>query len=342
MIKIADTVVLIVSFAAIIGLLGSYTAPYVDPNVFYPSSLLGLGYHYLLLGNIVLFCYWLVRWRRMALVCLLVMLCGYPFIRTYYGFNAWEDTEPLRGDVELLSYNVCQMDLHDSSSLAGIVKYVESFEGDFVCLQEFPKRGSVFRLFPSYAEHCQYGDAAILSRRPLLGQGNVEFPKGYSASCVYADVVLPEDTVRVYCVHLESYRLGYKEQKIYKELTGGTSDDIPQGVKTILGRLVVANKNRAREASVIKKHMETSPHPVIICGDFNDTPLSYTYHVLSCDMRDSFVEKGHGIGNTYIGEFPSFRIDHILHSPSLETVFYLRDTVLYSDHYAIQAKMMIK
>lgn len=342
MIRIADTVVLIISFVVIIGLLGSYTSPYVDPNVFCPSSLLGLGYHYLLLGNIVLFCYWLMRWRRMALIELLVILAGYPFIRTYYGFNSVEETGDVVCDVELLSYNICQMDLYDTVSFSGIEDYIEAFEGDFICLQEFPRKKSAERLFPSYPQSCRYGDVAIFSRYPLADKGNIFFPKGCTSACVYADIILPKDTVRVYCVHLESYRLGYKEQKIYKELTGGTSDDISQGVKTILGRLIVANKNRAKEAAIIKKHMETSPHPVIICGDFNDTPLSYSYHVLQRDMRDCFVEKGHGIGNTYIGEFPSFRIDHILHGPALETVAYQRDTVLYSDHYAILAKMMIK
>lgn len=342
MMKIVDTVVLVVSVAATIGLLGSYTAPYVDPNVFYPSSLLGLGYHYLLLGNLVLFGYWLVRWRRMALVSLAVILCGYPFIRTYYGFNSDEEAGGAAGDVSLMSYNICQMTLRDSCSREGIAGYVEAFDGDFVCLQEFPKGESAYALFPSYVERWRHGDAAILSRRPFASRGSVSFPKGCSASCVYADIVLPKDTVRVYCVHLESYRLGRKEQKIYRELTGGTSDDISQGVKAILGRLVAANKNRAREAAIIKRHMRESPHPVVICGDFNDTPLSYPYHLLHQDLRDSFVEKGRGLGNTYIGEFPSFRIDHILHDAALETVSYLRDTVLYSDHYAIQAKMKLK
>ena len=77
--KIIDTVALILTLVSAIGLLGSYTAPLIDPNDFYPSSLLGLAYHYLLPANLLLLLYWLARWRRVALIELLVILAGYPF-----------------------------------------------------------------------------------------------------------------------------------------------------------------------------------------------------------------------------------------------------------------------
>ena len=340
--KIVDTVVLVVSIAATIGLLGSYTAPYVDPNVFYPSSLLGLGYHYLLLGNLVLFGYWLVRWRRMALVSLAVILCGYPFIRTYYGFNSDEEAGGAAGDVSLMSYNICQMALRDSCSREGIAGYVEAFDGDFVCLQEFPKGESAYAFFPSYVERWRHGDAAILSRRPFASRGSISFPKGCSASCAYADIVLPKDTVRVYCVHLESYRLGRKEQKIYRELTGGTSDDISQGVKTILGRLVAANKNRAREAAIIKRHMRESPHPVVICGDFNDTPISYAHRTIQGPLLDAFAESGSGVGITYNQNFFWFRIDNILHSQNIRSSNCRVEKIPYSDHYPLSCYITLE
>ena len=85
-----------------------------------------------------------------------------------------------------------------------------------------------------------------------------------------------------------------------------------------------------------------SPYPVVVCGDFNDTPLSYTYKKIKKELKDAFIEKGRGLGHTYIGEFPSFRIDYILHSDDLETVGYQRDMVTYSDHYPIKAQLNYK
>ena len=97
-----------------------------------------------------------------------------------------------------------------------------------------------------------------------------------------------------------------------KEISSGLKgNDIPEGVKNLTTRLMIANKNRAHQAEEIQRHIDGSPYPVILCGDFNDTPLSYTYRQLSRKLTDSFIEKGRGIGNTYIGGFPSFRIDYV-------------------------------
>ncbi|MBL7985567.1 MAG: hypothetical protein JNM91_11240 [Flavobacteriales bacterium] len=46
--------------------------------------------------------------------------------------------------------------------------------------------------------------------------------------------------------------------------------------------------------------------------------MSYSYHQLrELGLQDGFVESGQGIGHTYIGAFPSFRIDHIMSGPEL-------------------------
>ena len=125
-----------------------------------------------------------------------------------------------------------------------------------------------------------------------------------------------------------------------KEISLGLKgNDIPEGVKNLTTRLMIANKNRAHQAEEIQRHIDGSPYPVILCGDFNDTPLSYTYRQLSRKLTDSFIEKGRGIGNTYIGEFPSFRIDYVLHSPTLYTVGYIREDITLSDHYPIKVKI---
>ena len=218
--RVIDLIFRLVTIAALGGLLGSYTAPYTDPNVFAPSSLLGLAYHYLLIANLLLFLYWLFRRKKMAIVVLVVIGAGYPFLRTYYGLNARE-VETEAHDLSVLSYNVRQMSLYRDSegngAAEGISRYLEHFDGDIAFLQEFPAGEKELRDLPSYRDSYRYRDVAILSRHPLRNEGHLSFPKGYSAACIYADVVLPTDTLRLYCVHLESYRLGRNEIKIYKD-----------------------------------------------------------------------------------------------------------------------------
>jgi endonuclease/exonuclease/phosphatase (EEP) superfamily protein YafD len=81
--------------------------------------------------------------------------------------------------------------------------------------------------------------------------------------------------------------------------------------------------------------MNTSPYPIILCGDFNDTPTSFTYKQLSEGLNDSFANAGLGIGQTYNGKFPALRIDYILYSPELEIVNFKTSEVSLSDHYPI-------
>lgn len=345
MVRLFNTVMRIITIAAMIGLLGSYTSPYVNPNVFYPSSLLGLAYHYLLIANIILFLYWLIRWKKMAIFSFLVIASGYPFITTYYALNP-KTTVDTPYDLSVLTYNICQMNasnwMQEKDTPKQIMDYINNSGADIVCIQEFPARDASFQKFPGYKYRYRNKDVALISRYPIVKKGKIEFGPGNAAAGIYADIDVKGDTIRVYALHLESYRLGNNEKKIYKDLTSGNTENATQGVKKISSRLVHANRNRANQAIKVKSHVQQSPYPVIICGDFNDTPLSYAYHTLSTGMTDSFTEKGRGLGNTYIGEFPSFRIDHILHTPSFRTASYTRDSVKYSDHYPVLSKLKFK
>ena len=334
--RLFDIIMRIVTIIAMIGLLGSYTAPYVNPNVFYFSSLLGYTYHYLLIVNIILLLYWIARWKKIAILSILIIAAGYPLITTYYGLNP-QTVPDAPHDLSIMTYNIQMLGIGEKDAPAKIENYINNSNNDIVCMQEFPQREASFKKFPAYPYYHRNRDVALVSRYPIINKGVIKFDKGHSAACVYGDIAIGKDTIRVYSIHLESYRLGKNEQQIYKELTSGNTQNATQGVKTISSRLVTANRNRAKQAQIIKDHMLQSPYPVIICGDFNDTPISFAYHTLSEGMKDCFIEKGRGLGNTYIGEFPSFRIDHILHTPTLGTVSYTRDTVKYSDHYPVQS-----
>ncbi|MBK6641784.1 MAG: hypothetical protein IPG39_11360 [Bacteroidetes bacterium] len=91
--------------------------------------------------------------------------------------------------------------------------------------------------------------------------------------------------------------------------------------RNILKRLKKAFIKRAAQADMISKHIGTSPYPVIVCGDFNDTSLSYTYKTISAGLLDAFRESGSGMGSTYTGPIPGLRIDYI---PAFRTVLFIR------------------
>lgn len=352
MLKLFDKIVFLISVIAITGLVGAYASSFVNPNTFVFPSLLGLAYPYLLISNILLLFYWIVRWEKMVRAELIVILLGLPAFMTYYGTANTRDNGQTH-DLSILSYNIRYFDIYNWSNQKDtkekLFDYLNNFKGDVICLQEFSTKEnrmeekSVVKKLKSYPYHYIRKDMAIFSRLPILDQGYIPFSNEYSSACLYCDLDLGNHKVRLYSVHLESYKLGKKERQFMKEISQDLKNaDLSGGARILTSRLTTANKNRARQADQIKSHLEKSPYKVVLCGDFNDTPLSYTYRKIKKGLNDSFIEKGRGLGNTYIGEFPSFRIDYILHTPDFETISYSRDTIELSDHYPIQSKLRVK
>ena len=95
--------------------------------------------------------------------------------------------------------------------------------------------------------------------------------------------------------------------------------------------------SRALQVDRVRRHMETSPYPVIVAGDFNDTPVSYTYRRMRRGLKDAFVEAGYGAGFTYRGKYPPNRIDYVLYGEGIECTDFDIIKVKYSDHYPVIA-----
>jgi endonuclease/exonuclease/phosphatase family metal-dependent hydrolase len=113
-------------------------------------------------------------------------------------------------------------------------------------------------------------------------------------------------------------------------------------IKDISFRLKDAFIRRAKQANILSKKITATPYPTIVCGDFNDTPVSYTYHKIKGNLNDAFMEAGSGIGNTYVGNFPSYRIDYFLYSNDFKVKNYKVPHIKLSDHYPIVCEFIIQ
>jgi endonuclease/exonuclease/phosphatase family metal-dependent hydrolase len=120
------------------------------------------------------------------------------------------------------------------------------------------------------------------------------------------------------------------------------SDEELVNTKNVLRRIRKAVQLRAKQANELRVDMEACPYPVIVCGDFNDTPFSYFYQTIRGDLKDAFLEKGEGFGYTYFSLPVKFRIDYILHSDHLQTYSFHTKEVKLSDHYPITAWMSLQ
>ncbi len=96
---------------------------------------------------------------------------------------------------------------------------------------------------------------------------------------------------------------------------------------------------RSVQTDLIQNSISTPPFPVLVCGDFNDSPTSYTYNTIKGDLQDTYMNSGSGSGRTYIGEFPSFRIDYIFADSTLESSNYRTHPEELSNHHPISVNL---
>src|SRR4030042_1993229 len=143
------------------------------------------------------------------------------------------------------------------------------------------------------------------------------------------------DTLRIFNNHLQSIHLNSQNYIFLDSLRLRYNEQQLDEIMDISHRLKDAFVKRSQQADMISEKISASPYPVIICGDFNDTPVSYTYKKIKTGLSDSFIEAGSGIGNTYSGITPALRIDYILHNPGMTALCTERVRLRLSDHYPL-------
>jgi len=210
---------------------------------------------------------------------------------------------------------------------------------DVLCLQEAgPLAMKTLSLLSDYPHRHRIKPkgAVVFSKHPIVEKGIVEFGSKIN-SCLWADIVLPtEEVVRVYSTHLESTRLNSSSYELLSEDEG--SGHAPfSGIKDLVIKYPRYAGKRADQAARVKQHIKRSKHPVILCGDMNEPPTSYTYRILKKGMTDAFRENGHGFGNTWKGKIPMLRIDYIFASRELSNTSYACIRSDLSDHYPVKA-----
>ena len=236
-----------------------------------------------------------------------------------------------------------------------IFQFLRNENPDVVCFQEFysqdkPTRfetmDSLFQVMGTKIYHQrsaykriarQNFGIAMFSKYPMIAKGDVMFETQGSQDfnyCIYADIVKDQDTFRIYDVHLQSIKL---QSDYYSAQTNDPTSNLTQesAIRLIYRKLQSAYVKRADQARRVVNHIKTSPYPTIVCGDFNDTPMSYTYNQFDRVLTDAFRNTSTGIGVTYVGKMPAGRIDYIFHSPELASNNFKIQQEVLSDHRAI-------
>jgi len=335
-------------------LIFSYLAVHINPGDFTLPAFFGLAYPYLLLVNIVFSVIWAVKLRPEALISVVVILAGFTHFSNY--IRLFRHREKETGNILVMSYNLMLLSNYlspdNKETEKKILSLLKSSEPDILFLQELYITGDAEKkdeeikkaLGGKYYSHLKllgkgknkYYGIATYTKYKIAGRGEIIHP-GSSSLSIYTDVIISGDTFRVFNNHLQSFRLKKVEKSFMEELIESENKEALNEIMSLSVSLKKGFVQRALQSQVVKDYINRSPYPVIVAGDFNDTPVSYTYRKIRKGLKDSFVTSGYGAGFTYRGNYPPNRIDYILYDDSLINTKFEILRVKYSDHYPVKA-----
>ena len=326
-------------------LVSSYLTPYISPIFFWPISFIGLIFPILYIINILFLIYWITGLKKPMWANIIILLIGIGNVSSYLGPSPNRTSS--KENIKVLTYNVRLFNkynwLKKHNIKEKIFDFLKTENTDILCIQEFhvyneiPNLNYPYRHIGLQSKKNQW-HMAIYSNYPQINKQTVSINgKQMNNTCIFSDILIKEDTIRVYNIHLAS---NWFNSSDYSFIKNPQKEKLKEGVLGIIKRMKNSYKKRAEEVEMIKEHMLFSPYPLIICGDFNDTPLSYAYNKIKGDLVDAFSSSGKGIGSSFV-KIPALRIDYILHDTKFTSTNYNRYNQILSDHYPISCEITI-
>ncbi|MDR2498571.1 MAG: endonuclease/exonuclease/phosphatase family protein [Tannerellaceae bacterium] len=348
---IGSTVVLLNVLAALT-LIAASISDMISPEHFIGFAYLGLAYPFICVLNVGFLLYWVFAKRWFVFISLFAFLVSWQPTKNYFPLHP-SVAIPDSNVIKVLTYNVMGFAYadHSESSPNRIVRYIAESDADIVCMQEYFVSRSSNKLtaqklnaaLSMYAYRSvvrlkgfDWG-LALYSKYPILQSRRIPYPSRDNGSSIH-QIDVNGKIVTVINNHLESFKLTSEDKSRYSEFISGTAPENFAGLSgTMHQKLGSAFRIRARQAEIIAEEIRrTHSDYIIVCGDFNDTPLSYAHRTIQGPvLQDAYAESGWGPGATYNQNYFRFRIDHILHSPNMEAMNCTVDKLKYSDHYPV-------
>jgi len=352
-------------------LLFSYLAKIIHPTFSHAIAYCGLLFPYILLVNAVCVVLWLIIDYKWALLPVLCILINVNNIDKHFQLRAQDKPETCANCLKVMSFNARSFNIYEPNSRTlndSVIRFLRQESPDILCIQEYSldksrKTGfhsteeilkalgisdnnKTYRLYlpnKNFKDY-QFG-MAIFSKYRIINFGIVNTGDSSSNKSMYVDIRYNRDTLRIYNVHLSSMRLASEDYETGKAVMHNDHSDpeLDSKAKKLTYKISRAFEQRQHQAIAVRADIDSCRFPIIICGDFNDSPAAYSVHKIGHGFKDSFRSSGKGIGSTYHGEsFPAYRIDYIFHSNRYNDFGHTICTNLQaSDHYPIYTYISI-
>lgn len=352
-------ILLTLTIMVLLGLTLSIVSIYVSPASTSWMALCPFSLKYFLIALLVLVVIWLFVNFKFAIPLAVIAFVGFKYFSHEYSIV--EKSLDDEADFKVMSYNVKDFGILEPGSMDLRQKVVDtiSYENpDILCLQEaywhnkpadFPTLDALVQNLKAKSYYkvtlanfnSGNGGLAVVSRYPIVATYSHPFDSTANGF-MYVDIVMNDDTVRLYNCHLQSIMINGGDIDIRR--SEGISDSNTEKAKNLYSKYTDCAARRAVQVDTLVSTLDTCPYPVLLCGDFNDVPLSYTcFSILMSGnrLRDTFIERGSGNGRTFMLMDNDFRIDYIMHSNKFKC---LRHKVLNfniaDDHYPVVAEFL--
>lgn len=351
---------------ALVVLLLSCMATYINPNHFWQLSFIGFAFPVVLFINVFFLILWLFKRSRFVFISLAAIMLSWKFIYSSFTVHASGEEHGLK----VMTWNVKNFDLynwsHNVATRSNMMSLIEKENPDVLCMQEFYTNNQLFHNLEYLRDTLGYGycyffpsvnitkqpktqlqktlwksgtlnqqwGVATFSKYPIIDSGQIDFKNSFANDCIYTDIAINGKPVRVYNVHFQSIHLGMNDYAAIDSLEHNNHTNWTD-IKAVIRKMKKAYGKRALQADAVSGHAALHKGSKIICGDFNDVPVSYTYETVKNDLQDAFVENGNGFGATFINKLSIFRIDYVLPSKELKVNSYKTVRAKFSDHYPV-------
>ncbi len=352
---------LVLNILSLLGLLLSYLSYHLTPAQILFPVFFGITYPFWFILNFLFILLWLFRKKWWFLFSLLAIVLGWSHVGSVYqsGDSGLEKASGL----SLMSYNVKFFDVYNwrtdsSDTHHKMYRFLEEHKRDVLCFQEFYNEDTpdfavmdtLLAIQPARNYHIDYFQTrrkdyhwglATFTKYPVVNRQRHQFANSVGNYCIYTDIIYQGDTIRIFNVHLESWHF---EKNDYEFLSGlkenaVADDQFKHSMKNIYWKMKSSSLKKAIQVKELKELIKQSPYPVIACGDFNSTPVSYVHNQMTDILNDAFRGHGRHFGTTYNGFLPLARIDYIFHDNYFNVQSFKTFQKDYSDHFPISVTL---
>lgn len=317
---------------------------WVDPALHPRVSVVGILFPFLLLANVAFVPFWLIFKKKLVIIPVLGMLLCSSFILDYFPISFPAKDVQNDSTLRVVSWNTNGFGCHGDSGWCEVTRYLIQSEADIICLVENEAGAPRKEELNQWAKQNNYYHSSdcpvreLYSRYPILDSETIAMESETNNGAINYRILMGEDTVNVILVHLESNRFSPEEKDEYQGFVKSRERNaVEQGSRMILSKLAVGARRRGPQVDVLTQYLsQLQGQSVILCGDFNDTPISYSYQQVDRHLESAFRHSGNGIGVTYNQAFFWVRIDHFFYSDDWTSVSAKVDeSTDVSDHYPL-------